>query len=1407
MSTFKLNIHVQASLIPGRTYPTTYALYYGFVLSTALAPAASAIDGAGCVQTEIAPDPFRLSLPPAIPLPPDGNVPDDVIPPLVADYLDGEPEFAGFDVRKCKGTDFADLTTLVAPTQGGVMGKRMVALSEPTSTLDSHPEDSMTEAFTVETFTAEVSMAESSMNKTFVNETSMAETFTAETSMAETSVAEMSTAETSMAETSMNETSMNKTSITETSIVETSTAEISMAGTSINETSMNKISKNETSMTETSTAETSTVEISTTDVSVAETPTAETFTAEASMGDIFMTDVSATDSIHTPLGVDKYSFTATNATNSVKSTGSETAVKTTSSQEQSASGSIAATLTTSTSSDGFPEFMFFTTIIGNTTIKGAVGGIATTLADDIVVDPPGQTLAEIRPIEDVIALTSKTILTDETVEAIVVTETDTKVLDRLSTLIISAENQLKTESQNVMNVGQRSSTITRQTRTRTASPPAQTQEIVRPTSDNRENLLPDMPTRFMPGSESNDGNDDEDEDEEDEEDGPPPENFIGGGDEVPEDATPAASITVPPQTISIGTGLAEITLAPNTDGSNGVLVINQNIVQPGQQTTINRVPVSLIPDLPVVIIDKTDTVPLADFVDPDFALGTEAQASLAPPEDGDPGDPGKLVFRGSETLSPGEETKLPGGAALILTTVKALLIDTSTVPVSDNPPSRPSQTVNVGSSPMVVEARSTDGPVVLQAPQTVRRGGVATINGAPVSVPRSGSAIVVDGTSTVQIRPLARQPEASAPALAPSRPGAVPVVPAVLQVGDGSFAATVVDGTTEFVVGPGATLTPGGMVTVDGNVVSLPADAAVSRVVINGATSTLATPTPAPALPVLNVGGDSFTATILDGTAEFVVGPRATLTPGGVVTVDGNVVSLPADAAVSRVVVNGATSTLASLTPAPALPVLNVGGDSFTATIADGTTEFVVGPGQTLVPGGTRTVDGTVVNLPSDSAVSRVVIDGVTSTFAAPAITPAPARINVGGDTFTADVVDGTTQFVVGPGNTLRPGAVVTIDGTVVSLPSGPTPSVVVVDGVTSTFITPAITSAPPVIDVGGDTFTADVVDGTTQFVVGTGNTLRPGAVVTIDGTVVSLPSGPTPSVVVVDGVTSTLTIPSLISPAPPLIIDGEAFPAVTVGTEVGFVIDVGQTLLPGDIAIIDGKTISLPADSPTNSIVIIDGATSTIGDSTPFDSTVTPAPLTLNNQIFPATVIGSSTFFSLAPGITLTPGGVAVVDGTTVSLPDNSPLSNSIVIIDGETSTFPSAPSITAPPVITINGELFTGTVVDGTSTLFEIAPGTTLTPGGVVVVDGTRVSLVSEGMILVFDETFFSAIPSETLDVNGGGDGRREATVIDGPLQTDADGNVVFDGAASTLAAFDGATFGVLVVAAVLGGAAVLL
>ncbi|KAL8846824.1 MAG: hypothetical protein Q9221_008110 [Calogaya cf. arnoldii] len=209
----------------------------------------------------------------------------------------------------------------------------------------------------------------------------------------------------------------------------------------------------------------------------------------------------------------------------------------------------------------------------------------------------------------------------------------------------------------------------------------------------------------------------------------------------------------------------------------------------------------------------------------------------------------------------------------------------------------------------------------------------------------------------------------------------------------------------------GQTMTPGGVLTVSGSVISVPiiADTVSGRSSAQTVTRT----------PVVSFLGSAYT---MDESSNFVVEGQ-TITPGGVLTVSGSMVSVPTIA-----------SSQAQTLVQP--PVVTFLGSTYTM---DKLSMLVV-EGQTVTPGGVLTVSGSVVSVPiiESSLAQTSMRTPVLSLF---------------GSTFTMDM---SSNFVL-DGQTVQPGGAITVSGSAVSLPSGGL--LFVVGGITKTLSQAIITA------------------------------------------------------------------------------------------------------------------------------------------------------------------------------------------------------------------------------------------------------------------------------------------------------------------------------------------------------------
>ena len=410
----------------------------------------------------------------------------------------------------------------------------------------------------------------------------------------------------------------------------------------------------------------------------------------------------------------------------------------------------------------------------------------------------------------------------------------------------------------------------------------------------------------------------------------------------------------------------------------------------------------------------------------------------------------------------------------------------------------------------------------------------------------------------------------------------------------------------------------------------------------------------------VTVGSVGTIPLILQPSSIVVVGSQ-TLQPGQPAIIIGGVTPVSLVPSATAIVVGGSTTinlpqvfTNPAQEPARLPPVLSVGSSILTPNAA---TQFFVAPGQTLTPGGTATLDGTLISLAPSA--SFVVVGGSTQFLARGPVTPSPPQFVLGSSTITAVPVQGGSSslndnnqnnaqnvnrnggsgplFVIGDRLLVPGGQPITVSSTTLSLMSGG--SSVVINGITSAVTTPSAVFVQPVIAVGSSIFSPVAGSGNT-FVIADQTLIPGGQAITVSGTVISL--APSASFVVVDGQTSSLANPAAAQITPPALSIGNGIFQPLPGTGTSYLIG-SSTLTPGGVVIVADTTISLAAGATA---LVINGRTSSITPSV--QPVVTNAPLlTIGSRTYSA--ISGTTF--VIGGETLTPGGTITIAGTTISL------------------------------------------------------------------------------------------------------------------------------------------------------------
>ncbi|KAI4173678.1 MAG: hypothetical protein LQ346_008380 [Caloplaca aetnensis] len=527
-----------------------------------------------------------------------------------------------------------------------------------------------------------------------------------------------------------------------------------------------------------------------------------------------------------------------------------------------------------------------------------------------------------------------------------------------------------------------------------------------------------------------------------------------GPNQAPEGPGPTLSSAVQPATTAPKPASPPLSSEPQsiasfgrltTAGSASQYIIGTHTLTPGAPgITIDGTVVSLQPSATAVVVGSS-TMPLAPPPGQEIVAANGLSFLRGP---------GSNLVLGTQTITPGAPAVSMSGTPV------SLADDGTAIAIGSSTALLPAAAMQgfVGADAFTF-SRGSDSDLVIGT-QTITPGAPAvTISGTPVSLPVSGTAVVVDGSII--------------PFLGPTP--APTTAPATLDIN--GMPLTALSG-SRYIIGS-QTLIPGKpAVTVYGTPVSLAVGG--TAIVAGDSTIPLSTATAAPA--VLGLNGMSFTA--LPGS-NYVIGSQ-TLVPGKpAITVSGTPVLLAASA--TAVVVGGSTIPLSGATTTPA--VLAINGNTYTAI--SGSIYLI--DSQTLVPGGPAiTVSGTPISLPLGA--TAVVIGGSTVPVRGPTSTPAVLTIN--DNPYTAM---SNSDFLIGSQTLVPGGPATTVSGTPISLPLDAT-AVVIGD---STLPIPSPTTTPAVLELNGQSYTQQISGS--GFLIGTQTLVPGGAGITVNGTLVSL--------------------------------------------------------------------------------------------------------------------------------------------------------------------------------------------------------------------------------------------------------------------------------------------------------------
>lgn len=446
-----------------------------------------------------------------------------------------------------------------------------------------------------------------------------------------------------------------------------------------------------------------------------------------------------------------------------------------------------------------------------------------------------------------------------------------------------------------------------------------------------------------------------------------------------------------------------------------------------------------------------------------------------------------------------------------------------------------------------------------------------------------------------------------------------------------------------------------------------------------------------------------------DSSSQYDLPGIGNIRPGGEPVTTNNVVYSLAPSA-TAIISNG---NVVALTPISGSvesvgqnAVLTFAGSAYTL---DSSSNLVIA-GQTLKAGSEAiTVSNTPVSLAPGASIA-VVGSSSQTLKSGPVRTGAPL-ITYGGSTYTAS----SSAFAI-DSQKLTPGGQITVSGTPISLASDA--SLAVIGSSTQSLGYAIITTAP----LGQDrvlTFDGSAITAESSAFIIAGETLTPGGEVTISGTPISL--APVASIAVIGSSTQQLGNPTPTNQERLL-----TFASTTFTADRSIFTIADQTLSPGGVITVSSTPISL---DPSATIAVIGSSTEILASP---KGTENAQLITFGGSTY--TADGASEF--VIAGQTLTPGGVITISNTPISLGSSA----NIAVIGSSTETLASMKGTEATELITFGGSTYTANAASD----FIIA-GQTLTPGGVITISGTPISLDPSATFAVIGSS------TETLAVKG--------------------------------------------------------
>lgn len=489
--------------------------------------------------------------------------------------------------------------------------------------------------------------------------------------------------------------------------------------------------------------------------------------------------------------------------------------------------------------------------------------------------------------------------------------------------------------------------------------------------------------------------------------------------------------------------------------------------------------------------------------------------------------------------------------SVIATIAKTNAVEaTASAGVSPTEPTVPSVVVVTANDLTLTASAVSSGYVI--AGQTIVPGSDAvTVSGTTISVPSSGNNIVVN--QATHTYGTVRSAEASN----------------VILLGSEPIAYTPLTGANGGIVVAGQTVAVGSTITISGHTIALPA---ASSVVVDATTSPLLLPSAAQATSLLTAGSDTLPYSVASGTSGIVVAGQ-TLAPGSTITAAGHTIALLPSG--SSIVIDGTTAALpVQTTPSASSGILTIGSETLSYLNLPSSGGIVIA-GQTLTPGSTIIASGHTIALLTTG--SNIIIDGTSTSLPRQSPSPtSPSILTIDSETLSYSSLPSSAGLVI-EGQTLTPGATITVSDHTITLPSA-TPQDLVIDGTTTTLQTSPAQSTGT-ITLGMQTLPFSLLPSSTEVVIA-GQTLTAGATITISGHTISLLTGTSPSELIIDGTTTFL--PASPAQAAGLLTLGDQTLAYSSlpgdATSPDGIVIASQTLYPGSVITVNGETLSLLA-------------------------------------------------------------------------------------------------------------------------------------------------------------------------------------------------------------------------------------